>query len=214
MINIKAHDLNEAWRKAFLTLFEMGGRTDNQKYFSDELIVFEIEDNDTSSFDPLFPVSQQDLDLICDFIVTGDREDEVVHETTKIYHHRMFDEPRSQVEYMVKVLNYDEPMGDAQISLWDKHLDQDFFYSPCTLVLWARRKHKHLEFHTHSHSSDAYKKLLMNLAEFSSFHRYLSKRINVEPGTYYHIIDSCHIHYEDYDKALALYTLLSKGESE
>ena len=214
MINIKAHDLNEAWRKAFITLFEMGGRTDNQKYFSDELIVFEIEDNDTSSFDPLFPMSQKDLDLICDFIVTGDREDEVVHETTKIYHHRMFDEPRSQVEYMVKVLNYDEPMGDAQISLWDKSLDQDFFYSPCTLVLWARRKHKHLEFHTHSHSSDAYKKLLMNLAEFSSFHRYLSKRINVEPGTYYHIIDSCHIHYEDYDKALALYTLLSKGESE
>ena len=214
MINIKAHDLNDAWRKAFITLFEMGGRTDNQKYFSDELIVFEIEDNDTSSFDPLFPMSQKDLDLICDFIVTGDCEDEVVHETTKIYHHRMFDEPRSQVEYMVKVLNYDEPMGDAQISLWDKHLDQDFFYSPCTLVLWARRKHKHLEFHTHSHSSDAYKKLLMNLAEFSSFHRYLSKRINVEPGTYYHIIDSCHIHYEDYDKALALYTLLSKGESE
>ena len=214
MIKIKAHDLNEAWRKAFITLFEMGGRTDNQKYFSDELIVFEVEDNDTSSFDPLFPMSQKDLDLICDFIVTGDREDEVVHETTKIYHHRMFDEPRSQVEYMVKVLNYDEPMGDAQISLWDKHLDQDFFYSPCTLALWARRKHKHLEFHTHSHSSDAYKKLLMNLAEFSSFHRYLSKRINVEPGTYYHIIDSCHIHYEDYDKALALYTLLSKGESE
>ncbi len=214
MINIKAHDLNEAWRKAFITLFEMGGRTDNNKYFSDELIVFEIEDNNITNFDRLFPMSLKDLELICDFIVTGDREDEVVHETTKIYHHRMFDEPRSQVEYMVKVLNYAEPMGDAQISLWDKNLDQDFFYSPCTLVLWARRKHGHLEFHTHSHSSDAYKKLLMNLAEFSSFHRYLSKRINVEPGTYYHIIDSCHIHYEDYDKALALYTLLSKGESE
>ena len=119
MINIKAHDLNEAWRKAFTTLFELGGKTDNQKYFSDELIVFEIEDNDTSSFDPLFPMSAKDLNVICDFIVTGDREDEVVHETTKIYYHRMFDEPRSQVEYMVKVLNYDEPMGDAQISLWD-----------------------------------------------------------------------------------------------
>lgn len=214
MINIKAHNLNEAWRKAFITLFEMGGKTDNQKYFSDELVVFEIDDNDTSSFDPLFPMSQEDLALICDFIVTGKNEEAVVHETTKIYHHRMFDEPRSQVEYMVKVLNYDEPMGDAQISLWDKHLDQDFFYSPCTLVLWARRKHDYLEFHTHSHSSDAYKKLLMNLAEFSSFHRYLSGRVNSKVGTYYHIIDSCHIHYEDYDKALALYQQLRFGESQ
>jgi thymidylate synthase len=211
MIYIKAQSLNEAWRKAFITLFEMGGKTDNQKYFSDELIVFEVDDNDISRFDPLFPMTQKDLDLICDFIISGQHEDEVVHETTKIYHHRMFDEPRSQVEYMVKVLNYDEPMGDAQISLWDKHLDQDFFYSPCTLVLWARRKHDHLEFHTHSHSSDTYKKLLMNLAEFSSFHRYLSQRIDAKVGTYYHIIDSCHIHYEDYDAALALYKQLIKG---
>lgn len=211
MINIKAQNLNEAWRKAFIVLFEMGGKTDNQKYYSDELVVFEIEDNDVSNFDPLFPMAQKDLDLICDFIISGQHEDEVVHETTKIYHHRMFDEPRSQVEYMVKVLNYDEPMGDAQISLWDKHLDQDFFYSPCTLVLWARRRFEYLEFHTHSHSSDAYKKLLMNLAEFSSFHRYLSKRVDAKVGTYYHIIDSCHIHYEDYDAALALYKHLIKA---
>ena len=213
MINIKAKHLNEAWRKAFIALFEVGGHTDNSKYFSDELVVFEIEDNTIGEFDPLFPMSQRDLDVICDFIVSGEREDEVIHETTKIYHHRMFDEPNSQVEYMVKVLQYEEPMGDTQISLWDKHLDQDFFYSPCTLVLWARRKHDALEFHTHSHSSDAYKKLLMNLAEFSNYHKYLAERVQVKLGTYYHIIDSCHIHYEDYDQALALYTILKQGES-
>lgn len=212
MITIKANNLNEAWRKAFIKLMEEGSKTDNTKYYRDEFIAFEIEDASEVNVDPNFPMSDEDLKIINRFMRTGDNEEKVVHETTKIYYHRIFDEPNSQVEYMVKVLNYDEPMGDSQISLWDKTKDQDFFYSPCTLVLWARRKHGKLEFHTHAHSSDAYKKLLMNLSEFASFHTYLSQRVNCVQGTYYHLIDSCHVHFEDLDKALELYQILKSQE--
>jgi thymidylate synthase len=208
MITIKTNNLNDAWRKAFIELMENGQETDNNKYYRDEFITFEISDAREVKPDPMFPMTEEDLSIINHFMRTGENEDKVVHETTKIYYHRMFDEPNSQVEYMVKVLNYDEPMGDSQISLWDKTRDQDFFYSPCTLVLWARKKHGTLEFHTHAHSSDAYKKLLMNLFEFASFHTYLSERVNCIQGTYYHLIDSCHIHYEDLDKAKELYKQL------
>lgn len=208
MITIKTNNLNDAWRKAFIELMENGQETNNKKYYRDEFIAFEISDAREVKPDVMFPMTEEDLSIINHFMRTGENEEKVVHETTKIYYHRMFDEPNSQVEYMVKVLNYDEPMGDSQISMWDKTRDQDFFYSPCTLVLWARKKHGTLEFHTHAHSSDAYKKLLMNLFEFASFHTYLSERVNCTQGTYYHLIDSCHIHYEDLDKAKELYKRL------
>ena len=212
MIKIQANNLNEAWRKAFIELMEKGSETDNKKYYRDEFIVFEISDASEIKPDPLFPMENADLQIINHFMKTGENEEKVIHETTKIYYHRMFDEPQSQVEYMVKVLNYEEPMGDSQISLWDKTKDQDFFYSPCTLVLWARKRHNYLEFHTHAHSSDAYKKLLMNLFEFASFHAYLSNRVNCKQGVYYHLIDSCHIHYEDLEKAKELYQQLKSQQ--
>jgi thymidylate synthase len=49
----------------------------------------------------------------------------------------------------------------------------------------------------HAHSSDAYKKLLMNLQEFISLHQFLAEKLQLEMGTYYHFLDSCHIHRED-----------------
>ena len=53
-----------------------------------------------------------------------------------------------------------------QISIWDKSIDQTSDISPCTQILWFRKKFNKLEMHTHAHSSDAYKKLLMNIQEF------------------------------------------------
>ncbi|QQS18140.1 hypothetical protein IPL68_05910 [Candidatus Saccharibacteria bacterium] len=44
-------------------------------------------------------MSQTDLDIINDYIYSGENESLVTHEWTKLYHHRMFDEPNSQIEY-------------------------------------------------------------------------------------------------------------------
>ena len=109
-----------------------------------------------------FPMLQVDLDTINNYIVTGQNENEVVHEWTKIYYHRIWDKPNSQIEYVInKLKNEKYPAGEVQISMWDKNIDQNSKISPCTQILWFRIKNQKLEIHVHAHSSDAYKKLLM-----------------------------------------------------
>ncbi|MBZ0186239.1 MAG: thymidylate synthase, partial [Candidatus Obscuribacterales bacterium] len=108
------------------------------------------------------------------------------------------------VEYLLEKLRLPEPVGEAQISLWDKNIDQGQEISPCTQIIWGRKRGDTLELHVHTHSSDAYKKLLMNLQEFISLHQYLAGRLDLNPGRYIHFLDSCHIHRQDKDAALAL----------
>lgn len=105
---------------------------------------------------------------------------------------------------MLAKLALAEPTGEAQISLWEKSVDQYQEISPCTLVIWGRKKHDVLELHVHAHSSDAYKKLLMNLQEFISLQQYLASRLQLKMGKYYHILDSCHIHCEDEESSRVL----------
>lgn len=193
MITIKEQTSSAAWRETFKTLYAHGSETDNDKYFRDELTVIEISKPAIES-DSLFPMAQQDLDTITRFIWSGEHEESVVHEWTKLYYHRMFDEPHSQIEYLLRKIQEGRPKGDTQISLWDKNQDQEAEISPCTQIIWGRLKHGALELHVHAHSSDAYQKLFMNIQEFVSLHLYLAERLGVPAGTYYHMIDSCHLH--------------------
>lgn len=197
MINISAKTANEAWRETFKTLTKSGNQTDNEKYLRDEITLIEITDPKVIDADPNFPIPQTELDIINRYIYTGEKEEAVVHDWTKLYHHRIFDEPNSQIEFLIKCLQSNSPVGEAQISMWDKNIDQSQKVSPCTQIIWARVKHGKLEFHVHAHSSDAYKKLLMNMLEFISLQYYIAGRIGVEIGTYYHFIDSCHLHKKD-----------------
>jgi thymidylate synthase len=197
MLIVHADNAVAAWRTTLTRLLQEGSTTDNQKYYRDEPVVIELTSPSVEVADPLFPMSQKDLDTINDFIHSGANEDNVTHEWTKLYYHRMFDEPNSQVKYILKKLSLSEPVGEAQISLWDKTIDQEQEISPCTQIIWARKKHDRLEVHVHAHSSDAYKKLLMNLQEFISLQHHLASQLNLQPGKYYHFLDSCHIHTED-----------------
>lgn len=140
---------------------------------------------------------QADLDIINKFIYTGENEDQVIHDWTKLYYHRAFDQPNSQIEFLISKLNPDHPAGEAQISMWDKNIDQNQKVSPCTQIIWARIKHGKLELHVHAHSSDAYKKLLMNVLEFISLQHYIAQRVGVPVGRYYHFLDSGHLHTKD-----------------
>lgn len=200
MITIKAKTPNQAWRKTFTTLYDTGSETGNERYLRDELTVIEIEEPIIEPADPHFPMSQEELDIINRYIYTGESEDKVVHEWTKLYYHRTFDQPNSQIEFLISKLNADRPAGEAQISMWDKNVDQDQKVSPCTQIVWARIKKGRLEMHVHANSSDAYKKLLMNMQEFISLQYYVAERIGLPVGTYYHFLDSCHLHRKDIDK--------------
>lgn len=206
MIYIQANDANEAWMSTFLSLLKDGNETGNDKYYRDEVALIEIANPSVIDADERFPMSQQDLDVINKYIYTGENEGAVVHDWTKLYYHRSFDEPNSQIEFLIKNLNEERPAGEAQISMWDKNIDQGQKVAPCTQIIWARIKHGKLELHVHTNSSDAYKKLLMNMLEFISLQHYIAQRVGVEVGTYYHFLDSCHLHKKDQEKIEALTT--------
>jgi len=208
MLTIIATTPNDAWRKTFKALYDDGAETGNDKYFRDEVVLIEINNPVVESADLHFPMRQVDLDIINRYIYTGENEDKVVHDWTKLYYHRAFDEPNSQIEFLISNLNPDHPVGEAQISMWDKNVDQGQKVSPCTQIIWARIKHGKLELHVHAHSSDVYKKLLMNILEFVSLQHYIADRVGVPVGHYYHFLDSGHLHVKDKQAIDELYAVL------
>jgi thymidylate synthase len=197
MIVINANTTSSLWRNALSAVVLQGGDTGNNKYYRDIPLLLEIDTPDYGREDSLFPMPQTDLDIINRYICTGEDEDNVVHEWTKLYYHRIFDQPHSQFDYLITLLGSDETHGSCQISLWDKALDQYREISPCTQIIWARKRGESLEFHVHAHSSDAYKKLLMNLQEFIALHHCVAQRSGLRVGKYIHFIDSCHVHQYD-----------------
>lgn len=208
MINISTESANEAWRETLKALVNSKQLTDNEKYLRDEIAVIEITNPKLDSADPNFPMLQTDLDVINNYIFTGENEGAVVHEWTKLYYHRIFDEPNPQIKFLIKCLNKNRPIGEAQISMWDKNIDQNQSVSPCTQIIWARIKHGKLELHVHAHSSDAYKKLLMNMLEFISLQHYIARRVGAGIGSYYHFIDSCHLHKKDTEQIKNLIAII------
>lgn len=205
MIHTIAKTPNEAWRSTFASLYKNGTATGNAKYLRDEVVLIEVENPVVEPADTRFPMKQEDLDVINRFIYSGEDEDKVVHDWTKLYYHRAFDKPNSQIEFLIKTLDADNPVGEAQISMWDKNLDQGQKVSPCTQIVWARIKHGKLELHIHAHSSDVYKKLLMNILEFVSLQHYIAKRVGLPVGKYYHFLDSGHLYCKDSVAIDALY---------
>ncbi|GAB4283548.1 MAG: hypothetical protein Kow0081_0170 [Candidatus Dojkabacteria bacterium] len=206
---ITAKSSNEAWRKTFTSLLDSKLETDNNKYFRDEVVLIKIAEPELEELYTLFPMDKHEIEVINKYITSGENENSVSHEWTKLYYHRAFDNPNSQIEFLIDKLLQPEPVGECQISMWDKNIDQKSKISPCTQILWARIKHNKLEWHTHAHSSDAYKKLLMNLQEFIALQHYVAAKINTKVGDYYHFLDSCHIHYNDREAAILLRSKLS-----
>lgn len=181
----------------FLSLYDNYPASNNDKYLRDEPAIIVLSQPSVETGDPLFPMSQAELDVINSFIVSGEHEEQVSHEWTKLYYHRMFDGPNSQMEYLIQKLQESEVRGEAQISIWDKTVDQVAAISPCTQIIWARIKVGRLELHVHAHSSDAYKKLLMNMQEFIAVQYYIANKLHLQVGKYYHFLDSCHLHSKD-----------------
>lgn len=197
MINITASTPNSAWKECISQLYQNGEHVDNDKYFRDELVVLEISEPCIEKAPIEFPIPQQELDIINNYIVTGENEHAVTHEWTKLYYKRIYTSPNNQYNYFLKKLSQPTQSGRAQISLWDKNLDQEAEIAPCTQIIWGRVKFNRLELHVHAHSVDAYKKLLMNQQEFITLQMHLAQQLKIGTGRFYHLIDSCHIHNSD-----------------
>jgi len=208
MIIIKAENSNEAWRKTLVEIFKSGVDTDNQKYYKDELTLIEIDNPKLMTPDELFPMDKTDLEIIYKYITSGEHENKVIHEWSKIYRHRIYDQPNSQFDFFIKKLKEKLPVGETQISIWDKSLDQTSKITPCTQIIWGRIKHGKLEFHVHANSSNAYNKLLLNIQEFIAMQNYVADILKVQVGKYFHFIDSCHIYHDDLEKVKELVKLI------
>ena len=104
MIVIKSAGVNEAWISTFQALVEDGSETGNEKYLRDEVVLIEIAKPEVVLADKRFPMAQTDLDVINKYIYSGDDEAKVVHEWTKLYYHRAFDNPNSQIEFLINLL--------------------------------------------------------------------------------------------------------------
>lgn len=201
MLYVTSSHPTDAWYQSLQKLLGSGSHDHyNNKLSRDEPAVIEIQKPCIEPIPPEFPMSQYDIDIINRYIITGENESQVVHEWTKLYYHRIYDEPNNQYEFLVNQLKTSPQSGRAQISMWDKTHDQSGKIAPCTQIIWARQKDRSLEMHVHAASVDAYKKFLMNQQEFISFQLHVAKQLGLQVGKFYHFIDSLHIYNEDIEK--------------
>ena len=131
MIFIKEQCLNKIWRKAVKELMENGYTPQDNRFIKMESMTIEIENPKIEDIDEYFPMTQKDISIINNYITTGENEEKVCHEWTILYYHRLFDEPDSQIEYIIKRIK----SGRAGIaSNWLKQ-DQYSKIKPCMMNL-------------------------------------------------------------------------------
>lgn len=193
MIIIQENNVNKAWRQALSKLYSDGFEPQDIRFFRMDTVVIEMNTPELSEPDPLFPISEENIDIINDFIISGKNEDKVCHEWTKLYYHRLFDEPNSQIEYIIDRVNNDR-VGIA--CNWIKE-DQNHEIKPCMLSITATNEHGKLNFQLHARACNAYDKMLMNLQEFITLQKYIAQRCNLEIGRFTMFIDYAQIAKKD-----------------
>lgn len=204
MIHIKATSPVNAWHNVVKELY--ASPETQGELWKDQIVVVELENiNPNDYYDPNFPMTQQNVDDINHYLVTGENEDKVIHEWTKIYRHRLFGTNYNQIEQVIEYLKK-KPHGlRAQASVWNQEVDLYGKIGPCFQLAWFRVSEQNkLDIHIHMRASDGYGKILMNINEFVALQKYVAQSINVESGTYIHFIDSCHFNLEDKDKVSEL----------
>ena len=101
MIIIKEKEsINKVWKKALKELYKTGFIPSDNRFARMESLAIEIEHPIIEKKDSKFPITQEDIDIINKFMISGENEELVCHEWTKLYYHRLFDDPNSQIEYI------------------------------------------------------------------------------------------------------------------
>lgn len=193
MIIIRGNNSNKVWRNALKNLYESGFIPQDLRYLKMDTLIIEMDKPEHCVPDSLFPISKKDIEIINHFIVTGEGEEEVCHEWTKLYYHRLFDEPNSQIKYITRRIKNDR-VGIA--CNWIKE-DQGSEIKPCMLSITASNENGKLNFQLHSRACNIYDKLLMNLQEFITVQKYIAKELNLELRRFTMFIDYAQISVKD-----------------
>lgn len=188
MIAIKAKDINTAWTELLKQIIKNGYTPDDSEFYKAERIVVEIEDPVIDIPHKYFPKNEQELKIINNYLVTGEDEEKVWHEWTKIYYHRLFDNPNSQIDYILKKLS-EKSGGKAVACTWEKEVDQDAEIMPCMLAIWCQSRNGKIDLHVHGQEGDIFKKSIMNMQEFVALQRYLGDKLKLGVGRFIFSLD-------------------------
>ena len=202
MIYIKEKTLAEAWRKSFKELHAKGKESQESEFYRFSYAVIEITDTSSTTdlYDAHFPMSQENITTINNYLITGEKENEVIHDWTKLYRQRLFSEDYNQVESIIEYLGKKPSGKRAQMSIWNQQIDLYGEIGPCLQIIWLQIMNGKLEMHVHMRASDCYGKLLMNMNEFIALQNYIAKRLNIQCGSYIQFTDS--LHFNSTDKAV------------
>jgi len=199
MITVRAITIAQAWRDAMQELYSSGRAIENDEIFRDAAMAIEVADVTQDLFDDRFGMSKAQVDVINHYLVTGEQEDQVAHDWTKLYRKRLFASQPNQIQNIIEYLK-EKPAGKrAQASVWNQEVDLRGPIAPCLQLLWFQIIDGKLDLHVHMRASDCYGKLLMNMNEFAALQRYVAKELAVEAGQYTHFIDTCHFNTADSD---------------
>lgn len=203
IIQVQAQSIVELWLNAITQLHQHGSSIDDLWKDAPALLTLHNKFPE-QYYSDLFPMTQNNVDDINSYLVTGEHEDRVIHDWTKLYRHRLFD-GHNQIAHIIEYLKKKPHGMRAQASVWNQAEDLYGKIGPCFQLAWFRvNADNKLDIHVHMRACDAYGKLLMNVNEFVALQQYIASAIGVEPGTYLHFIDSCHFNLSDKEKVQAL----------
>lgn len=193
MIIVRENDVNKAWKSTLKKIYVDGYNPQDSRFYKMDTVAIEIENPKVIKPDTLFPIKKEDIDIINNYIVTGKDEEKVCHEWTKLYYHRLFDEPNSQIKYMIDRIKKDR-VGIA--CNWLKE-DQNSEIKPCMLSITASNENGRLNFQLHSRACNVYDKLLMNLQEFITLQKFIAEKLDLKLGRFTMFIDYAQISKKD-----------------
>lgn len=190
------------------TLYTQGKTSENNEIFRDCVMAIEINETTSDLFDDRFAMPKEAVQAINHYLVTGEGEEKVIHDWTKIYRKRLFDSESNQIQNVIEYLKKKPTGKRAQASVWQQAIDLTGPIAPCLQLLWFQIDDGKLDIHVHMRASDCYGKLLMNMNEFVALQQYMATELEVASGKYFHFIDTCHFNSADKEKIESLITEL------
>jgi len=208
MIFVSEKTASLAWIKSFINLFNCGVEMPENGFFRCSAATIEIENIENELYNELFPMSFDEIKNVSNYLLYN--EGRINHEWTRIYRERLFD--NNKIDIIIELLKKWPDCPRAQISIWNNEEDiKREKLAPCLQLLWFKIIQNQLVLHVHMRTCDCYGKILLNINEFISLQKYVSKKLNLETGTYIHFIDSLHFHKKDEKNIIDLMTRLNTG---
>jgi len=207
MITVSEKTAALAWESCFIQLIQKGIELPENAFFKNDVAVIEIEDVENNLYNELFPIPFDKIKTISDYFIYGTGIAE--HKWTQIYRERIFKDRK--IEKIINLLKSWPDCPRAQISIWNNIKDiKREEIAPCLQMLWFKIINNRLVLHVHMRTCDCYGKLLININEFISLQKMVSKELNLESGQYVQFIDSLHFHKENENEVKRLFEGLTK----